>query len=289
MAYSKNPQLPKVRMQAVLLVRRGWSIRKAARHLGYHHTAVTRWVRRAPTDGRKVIPTSSSRPKHSPRAILRETVAAIIAKRRELRRCAEVVQASLAVPVSLSTVKRTLRRYGMLCRRSKWARYRLNIPRPFAEKPGDLVQLDTVHVQKPDGRRVYVFTLLDVVSRWGYAEVRRRANTRAAIRFLRSAQERSPFPFRHLQTDHGPESGKFFHDWVRFHGALHRYSRVRKPNDNAHLERFNRTLQEECLNRSTRFLRSYQKELPEYLRYYNTERPHMGLRMKTPQEVVRSY
>ncbi|MBI2057395.1 MAG: transposase, partial [Candidatus Yanofskybacteria bacterium] len=28
---------------------------------------------------------------------------------------------------------------------------------------------------------------------------------------------------------------------------------------------------------------------PEFIRYYNTERPHMGLEMKTPIEVVRSY
>ncbi|MBU0597550.1 integrase core domain-containing protein, partial [Patescibacteria group bacterium] len=33
----------------------------------------------------------------------------------------------------------------------------------------------------------------------------------------------------------------------------------------------------------------YQKEITEYLHFYNTERPHMGLNMKTPMQVVRSY
>ena len=287
MAYSKNPQLPRVRMQAVLLVRRGWSIRKTARHFGYHHTAVMRWIREAPEDGRRVIPTKSSRPKYSPRAIARETVAAIIAKRRELRRCSEVVHASLDIPASLSTVKRTLRRYGMLKRKSTWARYRLNIPRPFAEKPGDLVQMDTVHIQKRDGSQIYVFTLLDVVSRWGYAKVMKRINTHSSIRFLKEAEERSPFPFRHLQSDHGPEFGKFFHDWVGQHGRLHRYSRVRKPNDNAHLERFNRTLQEECLQRVP--MRQYQTALDRYVDFYNAGRLHLGINLKTPLQVVLSY
>ena len=69
----------------------------------------------------------------------------------------------------------------------------------------------------------------------------------------------------------------------------HRHSRVRQPNDNAHLERFNRTIQDECLSRLPRKLAIWKKEIPEYLRYYNRERPHMGLNFQTPADVVRSY
>jgi transposase InsO family protein len=284
MAYSKNPHLPRVRMQAVLLVRSGWSIRKTARHLGFHHTAVMRWLRRAPEDGRMVLPTRSSRPHHSPQAIPKETVGAIIETRKTLRRCSEVVHASLAVPVSLSTVKRTLKRYGMLKRRSRWARYRRNIPRPFAEKPGDLVQIDTIHIQKPDGSRVYVFTLLDVVSRWGYAKVLKRVTASSSIRFITEAQRKSPFVFKTLQSDHGPEFTKFFRDWVMRHAMAHRHSRVRRPNDNAHVERFNRTIQEECLYGI--FYRRYPVAIRRYIEFYNSRRLHLGIKLKTPLEVV---
>ena len=69
----------------------------------------------------------------------------------------------------------------------------------------------------------------------------------------------------------------------------HRHSRVRMPTDNGHLERFNRTLQQECLRRIPRRFFVWKKEIPEYLRYYNEERPHMGLDMRTPLEVMRSY
>lgn len=96
-----------------------------------------KWVKKAPKDGRRVIPTLSSRPKHSPRAIAREIAGRIIVERQKLKRCAQVVHASLGILVSLSTVKRTLKRYGLTKRRSKWARHRLNVPRPLAEKPGD--------------------------------------------------------------------------------------------------------------------------------------------------------
>jgi transposase len=229
MPYSKNPKLPEVRMKAVLLVRKGWSARKVGRYFGFHHTAVLKWMKKAPRDGRKVISTKSSRPEHHPHSISKELVARIIAKRKEIRRCSEVVHDDLCddgVDVSLSTVKRTLKRYGCLKQRPRWARQRKNIFRPYAEKPGDLVEIDTVHMTKSDHSLVYVFTLLDVVSRWGYAEVRKRANTRTGISFLKNAQKRASFKFKTMQTDHGPEFGKFFHDWCAHHSLSHRYIRV---------------------------------------------------------------
>lgn len=122
MPYSKNPHLPQARMRTVLLIRQGWSIRKAARHVGFSHSAAIRWLKIAPADGRLTIPNRSSRPIVSPRAINKELVGLIIAKRKSLRRCSEIVHASLkqeGIIVSLSTVKRTLRRYSCLRRRSK--------------------------------------------------------------------------------------------------------------------------------------------------------------------------
>lgn len=107
--------------------------------------------------------------------------------------------------------------------------------------------------------------------------------------FVRGLTEDAPFAVRTLQSDHGPEFSKWFTKQCTANHIAHRHSRVRRPTDNGHLERFNRTIQEECLQRVSRSLRSWQKEIPEYLRWYNTERPHMGLDMKTPFEVVRSY
>ncbi len=43
--YTKNPQMPKIRREAAYLVlNKGWSARKVGRYLGYHHTAVMKWV-----------------------------------------------------------------------------------------------------------------------------------------------------------------------------------------------------------------------------------------------------
>jgi len=36
-------------------------------------------------------------------------------------------------------------------------------------------------------------------------------------------------------------------------------------------------------------LEAYEKAIPEYLHFYNNERPHMALQMQTPIEVMQRY
>ena len=157
------------------------------------------------------------------------------------------------------------------------------MPRPEAKKAGDLVEVDTIHVMTSEKTRIYVFTLIDVYSRWAYARSYERCNTRTALNFLRRAQSESLFPFQTIQSDHGSEFSTHF---TTHSGVSHRHSRVRKPNDNAHLERFNRTIQEECLDHHTRSVRDFNAVLPAYLAYYNTRRLHFGISLQTPMELL---
>jgi transposase InsO family protein len=289
MSYNTNPHMPNVRRDAVRLVcYRGWSIRKVARHIGVEPSTVSRWVKLDPTGGWRIIPTRSSRPHHHPRALSKEMVLRILNLRQERNQCAEILHHRLITDgymVSLSSVKRVLRRHHC-SRYSRWKKWHQYPERPNPEKPGILVEIDTIH-DGPHEDRLYVYTILDVCSRFAHALPTRRINTHHSLRFVREAH--LPFPVRTLQSDHGPEFSKWFTKMIATDGVAHRHSRVRRPNDNAHLERFNRTIQEECLSRIPRSLKSYRKEIPEYLHYYNTERPHMGLSMKTPAEVLRSY
>lgn len=286
MAYTTNPHLPTVRMEAVKLVRAGWSTRKVARHLGFSQGAVVQWLKRAPTDLRAhVILTRSSRPHHHPQELSAELVRMIIAYRHQYQRDAFFIHHLLqkgGMAVSLSSVKRTLKRNG-LTKFSRWKKWHTYPPRPLPKAAGILVETDTVHDGVPE-RRLYLYTLLDVFSRWAYAVPVHHINTHASLRFVEAAQAASPFRFQTLQSDHGSEFSKWFTKRVMERGMAHRHSRVRTPNDNAHLERWNRTIQEECIARIPRSLMSWRKEIPAYLRYYNTERPHMGLGMKTPVE-----
>lgn len=289
MAYSNNPNLPKVRREAARLVGKGWSARRVGRYLGFHHTAVMRWVKESQRIGLHPIPTQSSRPKHHPKELQKEIIEQIVTTRLKSGRCAEVVHKQLTntgVVVSLSSVKRTLDRKHLTKKRSPWKRWHHSARRPEALLPGSLVQIDTIHRMVDEKTRIYVFTLLDVHSRWAYAKAFATNRAGNTLLFVKEAQRAAPFLFDHLQTDHGPEFGKWF---VRQVKIRHRHSRVRRPNDNAHLERFNRTIQEECLDKLSNNVRAINRALPAYLKYYNTERLHLGINLQTPLQVVRSY
>jgi transposase InsO family protein len=168
-------------------------------------------------------------------------------------------------------------------KRSPWKRLHLSIKRPLVLKPGDLVMVDTVHLMISKYKRIYVYTLIDVYSRWCYAEAASRINARKSINFLQKAKELAPFKFKCIQSDHGSEFSQHFSERIKI---LHRRSRVRKPNDNSHLERFNRTLQEECLDNLPVDVNIFNKELPKYLYYYNNQRLHMGIDFQTPQSMI---
>lgn len=290
MSYTKNPRMPVVRMEAVRLVKyRGWSTRKVGRYLGYAQGTIVKWCKKDPTGGWRQIPTQSSKPKSHPKALSMEMVHKIVEKRNAIRRSSEVVHQELlneGVVVSISSVKRTLDRWGLLKKRSPWKRYHAPMLRPLASNPGDLVQVDTIHLMKNEKERIYVFTLLDVCSRWAYARAYERANVKSALHFLAIARMKSPFSFHTLQSDHGSEFSTSFTERV---GICHRHSRVRMPNDNAHLERFNRTIQEECLDVISVDVASINKVLPQYLYYYNNRRLHFGLQLKTPAQAIPSY
>lgn len=283
--------MPVVRRDAVRLVcYRDWSIRKVARRIGVEPSTVSRWVKLDPTGGWRVIPTRSSRPHHHPQTLSKDIVGRILEIRAERNQCAEIIHYRLlkeGITVSISSVKRVLRRLG-ISRYSKWKKWHQYPPRPLPEKPGFLVEIDSVH-EGTSSDRLSAYALIDVNSRWAYAEPALRVTSRATVTFLQEARKQAPFPFRTIQTDHGSEFSKWFTKIVEHSGVSHRHSRVRTPTDNGHVERFIRTLQDECLHRISRDFRIWKKEIPEFIHYYNTERPHMALEMKTPQQVLRSY
>lgn len=288
MAYTTNKELPRVRQEAVRLVKRGWSARKVGRHLGYHHTAVMKWVRRAGHYGDHPLPTRSSRPKTSPNQIDESVKKRIIDLRIGTKRCTEVIHLLLqqeGIKVCKNTVHRTLDRGRLLKKRSPWKRYHPPVDRPYPEKAGDLVEIDTIHTMQNKKTRMYTFTLIDVYSRQTYAKSYQRMNASTAVHFVAEAQRHSSFRFNMIQSDHGPEFGKWFVERI---SKSHRYTRVGKPNDNAHIERFNRTVQEECLDKLIPTPEIFNKALRKYLKYYNTERIHLSIKTTPIQMVPRS-
>jgi transposase InsO family protein len=291
MPYTMNPNLPRLRMQiAKLVFKQGWSTREAARYSGYNHSTIVRWVAKARLSNELNIPTQSCRPHHHPLTLSDKTRIAILEHRTKYHRCAEVIHYQLnqdGISVSLSSVKRTLKRNG-LTYPSKWKKWHVYPERPLPAKPGILVEIDSMREGLPQ-EQLYLYVLIDVCSRYGFAKPVKAINSWQSARFFQEARQESFFPFLMIQSDHGGEFAKWFSKRLIASGVAHRHSRVRRPTDNGHVERFIRTIQQECLVRTNRSLKAWEKAIPEFIHYYNTERPHMGLEMKTPLEVVQSY
>lgn len=284
MPYTTNKNMPAIRREAAQLVYRGWSTRKVARHFGFSQSVIVKWVAKSKKIGYHPILTKSSRPHHHPKQLKEEVVKRIIALRLKTKRTSEVVHQHLlneGIKVSLNSVRRTIDRHGLMKKRNGWKRYHPPVDRPYPLKAGDLVQIDTIHRMTGKKSRLYIFVLLDVFSRWVYAKAYPKMNSLQTIRFVREAQRHSVFSFNMLQSDHGPEFSQCFTS--RIH-KNHRYTRIGKPNDNAHIERANRTIQEECLDKLPNDVFKINCELKKYLRYYNYERLHLSLNLKTPSQ-----
>jgi transposase InsO family protein len=153
------------------------------------------------------------------------------------------------------------------------------------------VETDTIHYVCPyTGRRRYVYTVIDLYSRMAHAEVHPRILPGLAAAAVLRAQASFGFAFAMVQADNGPEFGRYFEQALARRSIQTRHTRLGRPNDNAHIERFNRTVQEECLGSriSSRVANAtLQAKINEYIEFYNQERVHLGIQLLTPSQMLR--
>ncbi len=318
MAYSNNPNLPKARANAMkLLFFDQLPLQTVANKCGVHRCTIYRWklkwkelnknvqltnYNRPAREPGKVfrasslrwnIPTLNPRPHTNPTAIPKEVIGRVLELRRSLKRCAEVIWHHLvheeSVSISLSSVRRILKRHHATNGRKP--RLRIDNPkRPAAGSPGQLVQIDTIHYICPvTYRRRYVYAVIDLYSRMAYAEVSNQIKPGMAAKAVLKAQSLWGFNISMVQADNGPEFSRYFEQELRRRGIPTRHSRLGRPNDNAHIERFNRTIQEECLGSSLNYKTTNQEiteKLNKYLDYYNNHRVHLSLQLKKPCEML---
>lgn len=295
MSYSSNPYLANVRRQAVTLVFGGHSMALAARKFGVHRTTIWRWCNLPGANDKRVkLVNRSCRPHGHPRQLAQSVVDKIITLRHQWKRCAAYIHALLAregIRVSLASVSRVLAR-AQLSERwygAQGKQYRRRMPRPRVAGPGSFLQLDTIHfVNWRTKERYFVYTLIDLKTRWTYASYSPRISPLESAEFVAAAQRAAPFVFELIQTDNGQEFSKRFEAELSKQGITQRRIRLGKKNDNAHIERFNRTLQDECLGRWPA-VQSISEELKKYLEFYNNTRLHSGIQYRTPAEVLQRF
>ena len=313
MAYYRGKDIEKSRgnaMQEVILEKR--SIAQVARRFGKNRSTIYRWIKKWRMQQNVLlenpcrpsralgkvfrwqsvkwnIPTLSSAPKTHPNALNADIVSAILRIRQHRYECAEIIHYKLAkegLNISLSSIKRVIKR-NELWRKKR--RYRWNEKRPLPTAPGELIQTDTVHYVNPlDHSKMYIYTVIDLYTRMAYAKISPNLSEKGAAETIFEAQEFMNFPFKMVQSDNGAEFQNHFQGRLNSKGIKTRHSRVRHPNDDAHIERFNRTLRKECIGQynPNKNINSIDHKLNRFIRYYNYDRIHLGIGLKTPYEVL---
>ncbi len=269
---------------------------QVCRHFSIPLRTFWRWRKRYDPWDLKSLEDRSRSPKHSPyktHILVERRVLAV--KTEHLRWGKEKIALYLGrqkIPISGKTIWKILKRHERIVRyrtkkrrapkpRVDWAKVRV---------PGELLQMDTKHVFH-HGRKVYQYTIVDVVSRTRHLDAFRHSDMATTIEFLKQALPKFGRQVRLIQTDNGSEFGQSVTKWLREHQIEHVFSHKRRPVENAYVERSHRIDEEEfySLGNLGSTFEDLKSRLAAYLLMYNTKRPHWGLGGKTPAEVLASY
>ena len=149
----------------------------------------------------------------------------------------------------------------------------------YPVQPGDLVEIDTVCIFV-DGLKRYLLTAIDLPTRFAFAYTYKSSSSANARDFLMKLKTVAPFQITRVQTDNGHEFHKHFFQACREQNLVHYFNYPHHPQSNSHLERFNRTIQEQFVNYHLDYLdepAGFNWKLMDYLIWYNTEKPHRSI------------
>ena len=152
------------------------------------------------------------------------------------------------------------------------------------EYPGEVVQIDTI-VRYEAGVKRYILTAIDTYSRYAFAYSYKSLSSRIALDFMNKLEYTSPFPINSVKTDNGSEFMGEFDKYLNQRTITHYFTYPHTPKSNGYVERFNRTIQEEFVEYNLHLIDNIQEfntKLCEYLIFYNSIRPHHGIKLYTP-------
>lgn len=161
--------------------------------------------------------------------------------------------------------------------KNKTQKQRIGNYRP--KEPGDVIQIDAIEIFL-DGIKRYILCALDIYTRFAFAYSYKGLSSKNARDFMQKLERIAPFKIKHIQTDNGKEFHKYFDEYLKTQQIIHFWNYPESPKMNSCIERFNGVIQKQYvgwhlgeLNEPDQFNRG----LVEYLRWYNTEKPHRSI------------
>ncbi len=169
-------------------------------------------------------------------------------------------------------------------------------------KPGELLNQDTFLVGSFKGvGRVYMHVVVDTWCSYafGFMHVSKQAEAAVAVLYndVLPFYQKHKLSVENILTDNGREfCGTEQHPYelyLELNDIKHRRTKVRHPQTNGFVERFNRTMLDEFFRVKMRekvysSLESLQTDFDQWLQFYNEQRPHLGYRNhgKKPMERI---
>lgn len=202
-------------------------------------------------------------------------------------------------PISVSTIGRVIQDKKIYHHRQKVSHFgkvkvakkqkKLRKPKEFKPvNPGDFVEVDTVVRFIWDLKR-YVITAVDTSTRYAFAWSYTRPTSENAKDFFKKLETVFPYRILHVQTDNGSEFHRYFAQHLKQRKTIHYWNYPGKPYRNGHVEKYNRTIQEEFVDWNETLLENpdeFNQKLMKYLLWYNTKRPHWGLKLQSPVDYM---
>lgn len=140
------------------------------------------------------------------------------------------------------------------------------------------------------GQTLYFLCAVELVSRQAFVKrVSCLSSTQARI-FLEEILSRVTYRIHTIQTDNGSEFAGYFQKALEELKLIHLWSPPRSPRVNGYVERFNGVIQEEFIDyhidTGVMDKPAFDQLLSDWLTYYNTKRPHHGLKLLTPMQYL---
>jgi transposase len=280
-------------MQSVSLIelvyelhRGGMSPDEIAKKVGKHRATVFRWLRQIKRRGilsflrRYKAAKTGRRQKRKTQTINKLRVLEIRKKYHNC--CGEKIQywmmKTYSTKIGLSTIYRILNEKYRL--RGKCTKNMKRGPIPHASKPREVVQTDTVLFGD-----LFAFTSVDIFTREAQVVIKTALDSTAGSEAIEEQMKFFGFADM-IQRDGGPEFKLHWEEQAKQYCHRIRTARPYRKNEQSFIESFNRTLRKECLgwmNYKKKHLSIVKQRVQDFLQFYNNERPHLSLSMKSPR------
>lgn len=155
---------------------------------------------------------------------------------------------------------------------------------PKQKMPG-YIEMDSIILWVLN-RRYYFITAIDIVTKFAWVTMATNLSSRQARLGFVEFKKHYSQPLRVIQTDNGHEFLGEFEEYLQEINIKHEFIYPRSPKINGVIERFNRSLQEEFIQRHDEIIydpEEFNQKLTKYLVWYNTLRPHHSLGLISPQ------